>query len=140
MDASMKSNIEAVMNELLPSNLVIGTVSVDSAWVDDSKKEIRLRVSEPVAYVPDLAGYTTSLKSKISLLTSKPYKVRISVGDVEIERLYSPSTYRYVAKKEKHPFVYSLDPLCHPKKGLDGKIITLWQSHGYYFEPKLNRW
>lgn len=136
----MKSNIEAVMNELLPSNLVIGTVSVDSAWVDDSKKEIRLRVSEPVAYVPDLAGYTTSLKSKISLLTSKPYKVRISVGDIEIERLYSPSTYRYVAKKEKHPFVYSLDPLCHPKKGLDGKIITLWQSHGYYFEPKLNRW
>lgn len=24
--------------------------------------------------------------------------------------------------------------------GLDGKNIALWQSHGWYFEPKLNRW
>lgn len=25
-------------------------------------------------------------------------------------------------------------------KGLDGKNIAVWQSHGWYFEPKLNRW
>jgi hypothetical protein len=25
-------------------------------------------------------------------------------------------------------------------KGLDGRNIALWQSHGRYFEPKLNRW
>ena len=26
------------------------------------------------------------------------------------------------------------------KKGLDGKIIAMWQSHGFYFEPKEDRW
>lgn len=27
-----------------------------------------------------------------------------------------------------------------PTKGMAGKHIALWQSHGYYFEHKLNRW
>ena len=27
-----------------------------------------------------------------------------------------------------------------PTAGLAGRHIAMWQSHGYYFEPKLNRW
>lgn len=37
------------------------------------------------------------------------------------------------------PFVVRQDRPEAPK-GLDGTNIALWQSHGKYFEPKLNRW
>lgn len=37
------------------------------------------------------------------------------------------------------PFIVQHDKSAAPK-GLDGMNIALWQSHGKYFEPKLNRW
>lgn len=40
---------------------------------------------------------------------------------------------------ETEPFVKRVGAIPAPK-GLDGKNIALWQSHGWYFEPKLNRW
>lgn len=32
------------------------------------------------------------------------------------------------------------NPLTTYSRGLEGKNIALWQSHGFYFENKLNRW
>lgn len=40
---------------------------------------------------------------------------------------------------ESVPFVTRVGEPAAPK-GLDGKNIAVWQSHGWYFEPKLNRW
>jgi hypothetical protein len=45
----------------------------------------------------------------------------------------------YVAPTEKARFVTDLGAQPAPN-GLEGKNIALWQSHGLYFEPKLNRW
>jgi hypothetical protein len=45
----------------------------------------------------------------------------------------------YVAPSEQVHFVTDLGAQPAPK-GLDGKNIAVWQSHGWYFEPKLNRW
>lgn len=41
--------------------------------------------------------------------------------------------------KDESRFVTPLDAQPAPQ-GLDGANIALWQSHGWYFEPKLNRW
>ncbi len=38
------------------------------------------------------------------------------------------------------PLVRPATPVHTPTKGLQGRHIALWQSHGYYFEYKLNRW
>ncbi len=46
---------------------------------------------------------------------------------------------KFIAPTEKDRFITRLDADKAPK-GLDGKNIALWQSHGWYFEPKLNRW
>lgn len=48
--------------------------------------------------------------------------------------------FNYKKTKKRQPFVYAVDDTRHPKKGLDGKIIAMWQSHGWYFEQKENRW
>ncbi len=45
----------------------------------------------------------------------------------------------YVAPTETTRFVTDLGAKPAPN-GLEGKNIALWQSHGLYFEPKLNRW
>lgn len=41
--------------------------------------------------------------------------------------------------KEEARFITPLESQPAPM-GLDGANIALWQSHGWYFEPKLNRW
>lgn len=46
---------------------------------------------------------------------------------------------RVVAPSETERFVSEVGAIPAPK-GLDGRNIALWQSHGWYFEPKLNRW
>lgn len=42
--------------------------------------------------------------------------------------------YRY-----RQPFVRELDSI-DATRGLSGANIAMWQSHGWYFEPKLDRW
>lgn len=37
-------------------------------------------------------------------------------------------------------FITRVQPGITCGKGLEGNIIALWQSHGWYFEPKENRW
>lgn len=46
---------------------------------------------------------------------------------------------KVVAPSERERFVTEIGGVSAPK-GLDGRNIALWQSHGWYFEPKLNRW
>lgn len=140
LDTPTRDRISTLLKEKLPENLAIGKVDVDTALIDVENSKLRLDMNEAYGYVPDLASYTTSVKSNVAMMFKKPYSVEITVGGVPVERLYSDSGYAFFSKTEKAPFVYALDKTRHPKKGLDGKIIAIWQSHGYYFEPKLNRW
>ncbi len=47
--------------------------------------------------------------------------------------------YKVVAPEENGRFITDTEWVGAPN-GLDGKHIAIWQSHGWYFEPKLNRW
>lgn len=140
LDAATEGRIAVVLNENLPANLGIGKVAVDSAMIDVENSKLKLDMNAAYGYVPELAGYNATVKSKVAMMFDKPYSVEVTVGGVPVERLYSDAGYSYVRKSEKAPFVYALDKTRHPKKGLDGKVIAMWQSHGFYFEPKLNRW
>ena len=140
LDAATEGRIAVVLNENLPANLGIGKVAVDSAMIDVENSKLKLDMNAAYGYVPELAGYNAMVKSKVAMMFDKPYSVEVTVGGVPVERLYSDAGYSYVRKSEKAPFVYALDKTRHPKKGLDGKVIAMWQSHGFYFEPKLNRW
>lgn len=44
------------------------------------------------------------------------------------------------APKTEHPLVTNLSALHQPKQGLQGRHIVLWQSHGWYYERRLDRW
>lgn len=140
LDTASRNKIQTIMNENLPANLGIGKMVIDTALIDTDARKLKLDMAESMAYVPGLAGYTTTIKSKLAVMLEKPYAVEFAVNGMPVERLYNAGGYAYNGKTEKAPFIYSLDNLRHPKKGLDGKVIAIWQSHGFYFEPKLNRW
>lgn len=63
----------------------------------------------------------------------------ISLATATIMSAQSVGGYRVVGPTETERFVTEVDGVIAPK-GLDGKNIAMWQSHGWYFEPKLNRW
>ena len=128
------------MNEVKPAHLQIGKVGVDTAMVDAGKSRVKIDMNEVYGYVPSLEEYTEKVKTGISAILGGDYDVEVTVLGRPVEELYIDADAKYVKKKEKEPFVYAMDELRHPKKGLDGKIIAMWQSHGFYFEPKEDRW
>ena len=40
----------------------------------------------------------------------------------------------------KRPFIENISKPYQSSKGLYNRHIALWQSHGFYYEPKLSRW
>ena len=77
-----------------------------------------------------------------------------SVGEIyskntRLENLITPylhndgkpheSSFRVNAPKSLHPFIEEIGGLRY-NKGLSGRLIALWQSHGRYFEAEKNRW
>ncbi len=145
-DASLK-----VIKTYLPGTTGIGKLSVDKVKVDKAKKTVNVECNENVAYIPLTADQLKQLKNDIVKALGaqyKGYKVNLDVVKYakgkEVSRmsmdkltLFAPK--KFVGPTEKVPFVTDLAKQSAPA-GLDGSNIALWQSHGWYFEPKLNRW
>lgn len=82
--------------------------------------------------------------------TYKGYSIgEIYSKNTRLENLITPylhndgkpheSSFRVNAPKSLPPFIEEIGGL-HYNKGLSGRLIALWQSHGRYFEAKKNRW
>lgn len=81
----------------------------------------------------------------------KGYKLgEIFCGQVKLEELVTgdlsndgkPVGYRYRVRdpfKDAGPLVQRIDAPVY-EKGLSGRHISVWQSHGRYYEPELRRW
>ncbi|MEL6613784.1 MAG: hypothetical protein AAFQ53_16950, partial [Bacteroidota bacterium] len=75
--------------------------------------------------------------------------IRLWVGRYDVAELV-PNAYRDVADLDSTRLAKSMDrpaPLVTnasrpwvPEAGLEGRHIALWPSHGWYYEPTLDRW
>ncbi|MEL6443515.1 MAG: fibronectin type III domain-containing protein [Bacteroidota bacterium] len=75
--------------------------------------------------------------------------IRLWVGRYDVAELV-PNAYRDVADLDSTRLAKSMDrpaPLVTnasrpwvPEAGLEGRHIALWPSHGWYYEPSLDRW
>ncbi len=133
----------AVLNSYKPGSTGFGAMAVNSVTIDNSKRTVKVDCNENTTYLPLTAERMTSLKSDIlTALGSqyKGYKVTLSYEDTNLDDLVLfAAAKHYHGPTEKVPFIVDLEASKAPA-GLDGKNIALWQSHGWYFEPKLNRW
>lgn len=145
-------SVANVMNKYLPGTCGLGTLKVESVKINDATKTVTVTCNENTAYIPFTAETLAQLKDDIRATLGKKYKdYSVTVNAVSRNRrgevvatqnfdelvLFSPK--KVIGPTEKSRFVTNLGAQPAPK-GMDGANIAVWQSHGWYFEPKLNRW
>ena len=147
----MQKEVLTAINNYLPGTTGFGNISVLKVAPDAKKKVIQVDVNETGSYLPLTAGQLKHLKEDIKTALGAAYKdydVNIEVVYIKkgkevsresFDKLALFSDKKLVTPSEKDQFVTRLDAEEAPA-GLDGANIAMWQSHGWYFEPKLNRW
>lgn len=140
--AEREDAVVAVLNSYKPGSTGYGAMKVEKIDINQKKKTVDITCNVNTSYLPLTPERLASLKSDILAalgITEKGYKVNISANGKSLDKLalFAPKTLH--GPKEKLPFItdHSAQPA---PAGLDGANIAMWQSHGWYFEPKLNRW
>ena len=141
LDAAVKDSIQAKIASTVPEKMGIGNVIVKKATVNEKKKVVTVDVNEVYGDVPFTVTDLVYVKSLIQGQLPekyKSYKVELTIKDNDASKYIPVFSKKYRKKNEK--FITSQDPNDTYAQGLNGNVIALWQSHGWYFEPKLNRW
>jgi len=144
----VRSNIESYLTSLTKMNLSIGNIKIDSSQVKGNVLSIYANYN--CAYIPFREENVKNIYSGIrSLLPASlaRYKLLLVTDNRSVEDLIplamrsrvDKKTLTFTNKVDK-PLVTRLSVPYRTDKGLQNRHIALWQSHGYYFEQKLNRW
>ena len=133
------AKVQEVVASNMPKNMGIGKLKTKT--VELIGDTIVVDLSENFADIPFTQESVAKLKSGIKQAVGNGYdncKVKVTIEGNDIDRYFINFEPAY--KRSHSAFVTDLNPNRHYKKGLDGNIIAIWQSHGWYFEPSLNRW
>lgn len=128
-----------------------GKMKIDSVFVDSKTKKIEIYSNGLPAYAPfreeNLQTFRQFLKKRLKR-KFRHYDLKFFCANREIESLV-PNFYRSQINKDdskrfKHKdsknVVKNLSKPYSVSKGLNDRTVALWHSHGWYYEPKLNRW
>lgn len=138
----LEEKAAARLAERLPGTTAIGPVKVSKVTVNSAKKRITVKGNANVAYIPLTAESLGLLKADIKkdfCQEYADYTIAIYAGNKSLDELTLFAPKKYVSESGRSPFVTRIGAEAAPL-GLDGANIAVWQSHGWYFEQKLNRW
>lgn len=132
---------------------VFGKVYIDTILVDEADKQIDIHFSRIFSYMPfreaRISYINNQIKDRLGFWFRK-YKLNIYTMGQPIENLI-PNFYRsdiqeydsarFSKKKKETPqTIRNISKPYKPTKGLNERTIALWHSHGWYYEPTLDRW
>ena len=124
---------------------------IDSVKVDEEKKEVSIWFPVTASYIPMREETIAVLnKSVRSALGRKfvGYNINMISNGFDLESLV-PNYFRNLMPEDgrriapaagESPRLIRRVNAVSPSKGLDGRHIALWHSHGYYFDMPLDRW
>ena len=126
----------------------VGNITIDSVAVEGNT--LQLFANMNCSYIPFRKENVGDIYRGISALLPdgfSNYKVELRTNKHRIEELI-PLALRHKKDKKaatftqtaKEPLVTRLSAPYSPVNGLQNRHIALWQSHGFYYEPKLTRW
>ena len=127
---------QSIVAGALPAKMGIGTPKVLSIITDG--KQATVDVSENFASIPFTKENIKGITSDLRMALAGNPEVNLTIAGNDIS--YYTAAVETPKRGKKTPFISDSDPNTHYSKGLDGNIIAVWQSHGWYFEPLLNRW
>ncbi|MDR3118462.1 MAG: xanthan lyase [Mediterranea sp.] len=124
----------------------VGKIAIDSVAIEG--KTLLLFANINCSYIPFREENVEAIYKGISALLPKEYashKLRLVTDKHAIEELIPLALRRRgtalkLLHGQQNPLVTRLSVPYAPKYGLQSRHIALWQSHGYYYEPKLTRW
>lgn len=123
--------------------------------VDASRGRVRIYASVGLSYYPFREGNTQAMRDSVRALLPAEYRkagIELYTDGREVGELIPLAFRSQVPSKRKNrpvpfvnpsarPLVTPLDrPFARPDRGLAGRHVALWQSHGRYFDQTENRW
>ena len=136
VDEAHVNSVQQVVRAFLPANMGIGQLKANA--VVDEGDEVVVDLSENFADVPFTKASIEQLKEDIKRALGTDQDVRLTIAGNDIDNYFADFDTDY--KRSHTPFITEVDQHRHYKKALDGNIVAVWPSHGWYFEPLLNRW
>ena len=131
--------VQRVIEAQLPEHMGVGTLKVRSLLYENDT--IKVDVSENFGDVPFTQDGVEGMRNEIREALGSgydDYPVLVTIMGNDINKYFAD--YEPAYKRSHKPFISEMDANRHYKHGLDGNIVAMWPSHGWYFEPKLNRW
>lgn len=129
------ARVQQVVGAAVPQHASFGPIKVNSLTQSADTAIVDLNAN--FGNVPFTESTISSLTSQVSHITGCR-NVRFTIDGTGVDSYLQDFDSHF--KRKHEPFVTPADKKNLFKKGLSGNIIALWQSHGLYFEPTLNRW
>ncbi|RGN35894.1 golvesin C-terminal-like domain-containing protein [Bacteroides oleiciplenus] len=152
IEANVQERLAAFFREYTTTTVNIGTCRLDSFRIDYQKKKLAIYADDKFSYQPFRPETVDAIYRYLKQTLPGPvnyYDMTVITGGQAIEDLI-PNLYRK-GKKDKSRLYGGLEYKGNPwvtrtsrpyeiNRGLEGKHIALWQSHGKYFINKTGEW
>ena len=138
----VNKEIQDVFITMQPAYSNMGVLKVENVKIDKIKKQLIVKCNEAVGYNAIDSAFFNQMKEAVKAAINgdySNYEVKIYAGKHDIDDYLSVNYDGINGPTETTRFITPIDGVKAPL-GLDGRNIAMWQSHGWYFEPSLNRW
>lgn len=148
LSQDIRQQIGTYLDNVAKKEIAVGRVKIDSVAVNG--KNLQLFANMNWADFPFREDNVAEIYQGVTNILPaefKGYKLEIRTNNRTIEELVPQSLRSKKDKKAKvfnpketKPLVSNISAPYIPTNGLYNRHIAMWQSHGWYFEPKLDRW
>lgn len=148
LPTEIRQGIGSFLDATARKEVSIGRIKIDSVAVNGNT--LQLFANMNCSYIPFREENVAEIyKGVRSLLPPDfiKYNLQIRTNNRSIEELIPQVLHSKKDKKVQtfnpgatKPLVTKLSEPYVPSYGLRNRHIALWQSHGWYYEPKLTRW
>lgn len=139
---STEQKVADIYQAFVPAHTEVGKIKVESVKFNDKRKSVTIKVDESAADMYYTAeSYSALIEQLREALPAgkRNYTIEIFADKKKVSDLVL-GTERYNPGPTETDLFVERTWMEKAPGGLDGANIALWQSHGWYFESKLNRW
>ena len=148
LSQDIRQQIGTYLDNVAKKEIAVGRVKIDSVAVNGKNLQLFANINwADFPFREDNVAEIYQGVANILPAEFKGYKLEIRTNNRSIEELVPQSLRSKKDKKAKvfnpketKPLVSNISAPYIPTNGLYNRHIAMWQSHGWYFEPKLDRW
>lgn len=141
LSSQSKKDIEQYLTTYVKSKTHIRKITIDSVSI--SKKTVELFASEPLSHIMFTDNVVKEIYNSVNSLLPKElnkYKLKLYSDKYLIDDYIPVVRKERFENKVSTPLIVNQSKVNTINKGLTNRHLAIWQSHGWYYEQKLDRW